>query len=88
MTTSATDIAIVLLALVALVATIGMVWNRIQLSKGIGESINQFAVATVAIPVVAVLATMNVLSLEVTGTLLGAAIGFVANGRQSRMTQK
>jgi len=88
MSTTASGIATIILALVALVATTGMVWNRIKLGKGIGESINQFAVATVALPIIATLAILGVLSLEVTGTLLGAGIGFIANGRQNRMTQK
>ena len=84
MTITAGYIATVLL----LVATTGMVINRIKLGKGIGESINQFAVVTVAVPIIATLAILDVLSLEVTGTLLGAGLGFVANGRQNRIPQK
>ena len=88
MTITAGYIASVLLVLIALVATTGMVINRIKLGKGIGESINQFAVVTVAVPIIATLAILDVLSLEVTGTLLGAGLGFVANGRQNRIPQK
>ncbi|WP_262691602.1 hypothetical protein [Kordiimonas aestuarii] len=82
------DIISIILVLTALVATTGMLWNRIKLDKGIGDSINQFAVATVALPLVAALAIMGVISVEVTGTLLGAGIGFIANGRQSPTAQK
>ncbi|WP_286831533.1 MULTISPECIES: hypothetical protein [Kordiimonas] len=85
---TATNIAIICLALVALASTVGMAVNRNKgAGKGIGESINQFAIATVVLPIIAILAIAGVLSLEVTGTLLGAAIGFVANGRQNRIAK-
>lgn len=68
------------LLLIALVGVVGLMLNRLKLEKGIGEKANQFAVVSIAIPVVGALALMNAISLEITGTLLGAAIGFVANG--------
>ncbi len=70
----------IVLAFAALISAIGIIWNRVQLAKGVGIRVNQFVIATVVIPVVAILALESVLSLEVTGTLLGAGIGFVANG--------
>jgi hypothetical protein len=65
---------------IAIVGTIGGIWNRIKLQKGIGIRFIQYLGLTVLVPTIVVLSIEDRISQEMTGAIAAAAVGGVLAG--------
>jgi hypothetical protein len=65
---------------IAIVGTIGGIWNRVKLQKGIGIRFIQYLGLTVLVPTIVVLSLEDRISQEMTGAIAAAAVGGVLAG--------
>ncbi len=65
------------LVAIAVAATVGGVWNRIKLNKGIGVRFVQYLGLGVLVPVIALLSLEDRISQEMTGAIAIAAVSGV-----------
>jgi hypothetical protein len=62
---------------IAVVGTIGGVWNRIQLRRGPGLRFIQYLGLTVLVPLIVILSLEGCISQEMTGAIAAASVGGV-----------
>ena len=62
---------------VVILGILGGIWNRIKLKKGIGLRFIQYLGLVVILPVIVILSLEHRLSKDATGTIIGAAVGYV-----------
>lgn len=59
---------------------LGLLWNRYYLQRGIGKRSIQFAVVTLVLPSILILAMEGILNTDVVATLLGTIVGYSLSG--------
>ena len=66
-----------ILLLTAMTATVGGMWNRLQLKKGIGVRFIQFLGLGLLLPIAGILVMEGRISQEMTGAIFATAVGGV-----------
>ena len=61
--------------LIAVIGTVGGIWNRLTEHKGIGVRFLQYLGLTVLLPIIAILSLECRISEEMTGAIAAAAVG-------------
>jgi hypothetical protein len=77
---TAKDVAECAMIAISLCGTVGGIWNRLKLNKGIGVRFIQYLGLTVLVPLVVLLSLEKRISEEMTGAIAIASVGGVLAG--------